>query len=200
MNTLLDLVTLQRARVFSRFAPLITLIFCGALFACEETIDSLKSLDNIKVPIVTSAEIEKGNTLDMVLGGFPQLDAFTRVDISQQQAFDDSGYSVDDVDKITLDLIKMTMIEPESPTADLSFLGAMRFYVRSGELPRIEIASAEPPSEGDREIIFDTIDDDLKNYLLEGGEITIEVDDATRPERDTTIEIEVVFDVDINVI
>ena len=54
---------------------------------------------------------------------------------------------------------------------------------------------------GEREINFETIDDDLKSYLLGGGgEITIEVDDARRPEVDTTIEIRVIFDVDINVI
>jgi hypothetical protein len=183
---------------FSFFSLISLVTLC--LSACGDTLETLESLDNIKVPIVTSATIEKGNTLDMVLGGFPQLDAFTRVDLSQQQAFDDSGYSTDDVDKITLDSLTMKITAPDAEGADLSFLGAMRFYVRSEDLPRIEIASATPPQAGDREISFETIDDDLKGYLLGGGEITIEVDDATRPERDTTIEIKVIFDVDINVI
>ena len=186
------------SRLVMRF--LFLLVVSCTLSACDETLDSIKSLDNIKVPIVTSATIEKGNTLDMVLGGFPQLDAFTRVDLSQQQAFDETGHSVEDVDKITLDRITMTVTTPESPDGDLSFLGAMRFYLQADELPKIEVATTQAPMAGQRVINFETVNDDLKSYLLGGGEITIEVDDATRPERDTTIEIEVIFDIDINVI
>lgn len=203
MNTLVCIEPLftRRKSVCAPLLFLALLLSLGSAFsACDETLDTIESLDNIKVPIVTSATIQKGNTLDMVLGGFPQLDAFTRVDISQQQAFDDSGYHIDDVDKITLDSLTMKITAPEDPNADLSFLGAMRFYVRSGDLPQIEIANAPPPSVGARDISFERVDTDLKEYLLGGGEITIEVDDATRPERDTTIEIKVIFDVDINVI
>ncbi|MAD61190.1 MAG: hypothetical protein CMH49_06745 [Myxococcales bacterium] len=179
----------------------LTLLITLLSLACGDTLDDLKSLDNIEVPIITSATIQKGTTLESVLGGFPQLDAFTRVDLSQQQAFADTGYSSDNVDQITLKTLTMKITAPDNENADLSFLGAMRFYVQANNLPRLEMASAMPPQSGEREITFETVDDDLKSYLLEGGgEITIELDDARRPEVDTTIEIKVIFDVDINLI
>ena len=179
----------------------LTLLITLLSLACGDTLDDLKSLDNIEVPIITSATIQKGTTLESVLGGFPQLDAFTRVDLSQQQAFSDTGYSIDDVDEVTLKELTMKITAPDNENADLSFLGAMRFYVQANDLPRLEMASATPPQSGDREIRFETVDDDLKSYLLDGGgEIIIELDDARRPEVDTTIEIKVIFDVDINLI
>ena len=179
----------------------LTLLIPLLSLACGDTLDDLKSLDNIEIPIITSATIQKGTTLESVLGGFPQLDAFTRVDLSQQQAFSDTGYSSDSVDKVTLKTLTMKVTAPDNENADLSFLGAMRFYVQANDLPRLEMASAMPPQGGEREISFETVDDDLKSYLLEGdGEITIELDDARRPEVDTTIEIKVIFDVDINLI
>lgn len=197
MNQNLSRLSLQS---LSHSAVQIILMSLTVLFnlSCGDT---LENLDNIEVPIVTSTTIQKGTTLESVLGGFPQLDAFTQVDISQQQAFSDTGYSSDDVDKVTLKKLSMKITAPDNENADLSFLGEMRFYVQSNDLPKLEMASATPPQRGEREINFETIDDDLKSYLLEGGgEITIEIDDARRPEVDTTIEIRVIFDVDINVI
>ena len=187
-------------QTFSRSVVQIILLLPTLLFnlSCGDT---LENLDNIEVPIVTSTTIQKGTTLESVLGGFPQLDAFTRVDISQQQAFSDTGYSIDDVDQVTLEKLTMKITAPDNENADLSFLGAMRFYIQANDLPKLEMASATPPQRGEREVSFETIDDDLKSYLLEGGgEITIELDDARRPEVDTTIEIRVIFNVDIDVI
>ena len=191
----------DKIMVKSMMRKALTLLITLLSLACGDTLDDLKSLDNIEVPIITSATIQKGTTLESVLGGFPQLDAFTRVDLSQQQAFSDTGYSIDDVDEVTLKELTMKITAPDNENADLSFLGAMRFYVQANDLPRLEMASATPPQSGDREIRFETVDDDLKSYLLDGGgEIIIELDDARRPEVDTTIEIKVIFDVDINLI
>ena len=191
----------DKIMVKSMMRKALTLLITLLSLACGDTLDDLKSLDNIEVPIITSATIQKGTTLESVLGGFPQLDAFTRVDLSQQQAFSDTGYSIDDVDEVTLKELTMKITAPDNENADLSFLGAMRFYVQANDLPRLEMANATPPQSGDREIRFKTVDDDLKSYLLDGGgEIIIELDDARRPEVDTTIEIKVIFDVDINLI
>ena len=191
----------DKIMVKSMMRKALTLLITLLSLACGDTLDDLQSLDNIEVPIITSATIQKGTTLESVLGGFPQLDAFTRVDLSQQQAFSDTGYSIDDVDEVTLKELTMKITAPDNENADLSFLGAMRFYVQANDLPRLEMASATPPQSGDREIRFETVDDDLKSYLLDGGgEIIIELDDARRPEVDTTIEIKVIFDVDINLI
>ena len=174
----------------------VSLLLLGTTIACDE----VSQLDNIEIPIVTTTTIEKGTALEMVLNGFPQLDGFTGINLAQQSKFEDSGYSQEDVDRITLTSIVMRVTEPEGPPADLAFLGAMRFFVETRDLPRFEIASAAAPNEGDRRISFDTSRSDLKDYLLGGGVITVEVDDARRPDVDTTIEIAVVFDVDINLI
>jgi len=199
MNTTLNLSTSKN--LWNCLLPISVFLISLFSFACGDTLEDLESLDNIEVPITTSTTIQKGSMLESVLGGFPQLDAFTRVDLSQQQAFSDTGYSSDDVDKITLKSLTMKITAPDSENADLSFLGAMRFYIQANDLPKLEMATAMPPQSGDREVSFETTGDDLKNYLLEGGgEITIEIDDSRRPEVDTTIEIKVIFDVDINVL
>ena len=153
----------DQSKVIPVVRKALTLFITLLSLACGDTLDDLKSLDNIEVPIITSATIQKGTTLESVLGGFPQLDAFTRVDLSQQQAFSDTGYSSDSVDKVTLKTLTMKITAPDNENADLSFLGAMRFYVQANDLPRLEMASAAPPQSGEREITFETIDDDLKS-------------------------------------
>lgn len=168
------------------------------LAACDE----VESLDNFDVPVTATAVIEAATPLEVLLGGFPELDAFTRMDFVDSAGFRNGGYDADDVDRITLTSMVMTHTAPDAPGADLSFFGSVRFFIEAEGQPRLEIARADSFPEGVREVAFDTVDDDLKLYLLapEGGSITAEVDDTRRPDQETTIELRAVFDVDINLL
>lgn len=182
--------------------PLIrSLALLGALLTCAVGCDEVADLDNFDVPVTAEATIEVGTPLEVLLGSFPQLDAFTRMDFAGSGAFENSGYSPADVDYIALSSLVMAQTAPAAP-ADLSFFGEVRFYLEAEGLPRIEIARSSSFPEGVREVAFDTTDIDLKDYLLapEGGTITTEVDDTRRPDVETTLEIRAVFDVDVNVL
>ncbi len=176
--------------------PLLLALFAGAL-GCDE----VESLDNFDVPVTAEAVIAAGTPLEVLLGDFPQLDAFTRMDIVDSAGFQNGGYDAGDVDSITLTSMVMVHTAPDAPEADLSFFGEVRFYIEAEGQPRLLIASADSFPDGVREVAFSTIDDDLRLYLLapDGGTITAEVDDTRRPDVDTTIEIRAVFDVDVNV-
>lgn len=181
-----------------RLAPLALIALCAPLLgAC----DAVESLDNFDVPVTAETVIEAGTPLEVLLGSFPRLDAFTRLDISDSAAFQNNDYGPEDVDRVTLTSLVMVHTAPDAPGADLSFFGEVRFYIEAEGLPRIEIARASEFPPGVREVAFETIDDDLRQYVLaREGTITAEADDTRRPDLDTTIEVRAIFDVDINVL
>lgn len=189
----------MRSNTLRRFAA--ASILLAALLPCFGC-DEVESLDNFDVPVTATAVIQEATPLEVLLGGFPQLDAFTHMDFVDSAAFRNGGYDADDVDRITLTSMVMRHTAPDAPGADLAFFGAVRFYIEAEGQPRLEIARADSFPEGVREVAFDTVDDDLRHYLLapDGGSITAEVDDTRRPDVETTIEIRAVFDVDVDVL
>lgn len=177
------------------------LVFASLLAAGALACDEVQRLDNFDVPVTAEVVIEAGTPLEVLLGDFPQLDAFTRIDLSNTAAFENAGYGPDAVDSITLTSLVMVVTAPDAAEADLSFFGEVRFYVEADDLPRLEIARASSFPDGVREVAFDTVDDDLRHYLLgTGGSITAEADDTRRPDVDTTLEVRAVFDVDVDVL
>lgn len=170
---------------------------CAALVGC----DDIESLDNIDVPIEAEVVVERGTAIEMLLVGFPPLEGFTRVDLSESAAFGDNGYRARDVDSLTLTSLVMRVVAPDAEEADLSFFGEVVFIVEAAGLEPIEIARATAFPVGAREVVFSTTDDDLKRYLVgTAGTITADIRDTRRPDVDTTVRVEAVFDVDINVL
>lgn len=171
-------------------APLAALIFCAA--ACD-------SVDNFEVPIKGRATVPAASAIETLLGTFPQAEGFTRVDLAQSQTFKNEQYSVDDVDSVNLIRLTMKTVTPASQ--DLSFLGTVIFHAETAGLPKKEIARREGFPAGRTSVEFTVTPDDLKNYLLaKEATISTEILSSRRPPQETTVEIEAVFDVDVNVL
>lgn len=169
-----------------------TTLLLAALFGCDD-------LDNFDVEVKDQAVLQGGGVLEGLLGEFPQLDGFTRVDLAQSAEFEERGYSRKDVDHIRLERLTVRVIDPDGQ--DLAFIGEMRVTIDNPDLPSLVLATQDDFPVGEREVAFETSDANLKNYLLgTRSSITFEVDDSRRPPQDTRVEIHAVFDVDINVI
>ena len=160
--------------------------------------DSLDQLDNFDVPITGEVTIQGETLVGSILGNFPTLDQFNKLDLSQTSTFQNKDYSPDDVDSVILESMVFRVLDPEGQ--DLAFLGEVVFYVETEGLPRKEIARQSRFPEGETVVSFETNKDDLKNYLLaKEASITTEVSDSKSPPQDTRIEVEAIFDVDVNV-
>lgn len=155
-------------------------------------------LDNIDVEVSSQATIPGATPLDVLLGQFPQLDGFTRFDLAQSSTFRNSEYDVNDVDSVTLTSMTMSVAEPEGQ--DLSFLGEVVFFVETAGLERREIARQESFPEGADRVAFEVVPGDIKSYVMAAeATVTAEVSDSKRPDEETTIRVDAVFDVDIKV-
>lgn len=171
------------------------LMLGGVLTGCSE----IEDLDNFDVEIVQETAIPAASALELVLGDFPTLDAFTRFDLSENATFQNTEYSPNDVDSVVLEELTFTVVEPEGQ--DLSFFGEVIFFVEAEGLERKEIARQDTFPQGQGSVSFETTNDDLKPYLLaKEANITVEINDTARPEQETTIEVKAVFDVDVNVL
>lgn len=157
------------------------------------------NIDNFDVPVKGRTTISGAGAIEMLLGEVPQAEGFTRVDLTQSQTFKNEKYSVEDVDSVRLTRMTMYTIEPASQ--DLSFFGSVIFYAEVASLPRKEIARREGFPRGSTRVDFTVTADDLKDYLLaKEATITAEIGDSKRPPQQTTIEVEAVFDIDVNVL
>ena len=170
------------------------LLFTLAASACSDAED----LDNFDVEVKGQTVIKAGSALEVLLNGFPQLDAFTGFDLSESQAFRNKDYSPDDVDSVVLQTLTLEVTDPDGQ--DLSFLGSMVVYAETEGLPRKEIARRDDFPEGMMKVSFTTSSDDIKDYVLaREGSLTVDVIDSRRPNQDTTVEMVAVFDVDIRI-
>jgi hypothetical protein len=168
-----------------------------AFFAASACADGT-SLDNFDVEISEQTVAPGATPLDLLLNSFPQLDAFTGFDLSQQQDFKNSSYTPRDVDSVTLTSFTLSAVDP--PTQDLSFLGSMTLFLETKGLPRKEIARCERFPEGQTRAVFQTSPDDLKDYVLATeSTLTVDVKDSKRPQQDTTLQVDAIFDVDVKV-
>ena len=156
-------------------------------------------LDNFDVEVNDQTVLQGRGVLEGLLGEFPQLDGFTRIDLAQSAEFEERGYSPDDVDHIRLTQLVVRVLDPDGQ--DLAFIGEMRVTIDNPNLPPLVLAVQSDFPVGDGEVAFETSRSNLKRYLLgTRSSITFEVEDSRRPPQDTRVEIQAVFDVDINVI
>lgn len=173
----------------------LTLLAAGGL-GCSATDD----LDNFDVTVTGQTEVPGATPLEMLLGGFELTEDFTKFDLTEGQGFKNDKYDRSDVDSVFLERMTMTVVDPPDGQ-DLAFLGRVVFYAETDGLERIEIAHQDMFPEGEMSVDLEVTRDDLADYLLAPeGSITVEVMDSQRPPQRTTIEIEAVFDVDVNVI
>lgn len=170
-------------------------LFLAILPAC----DAIDDIDNFDVTVEGETRVPAASALEVLLGDISLADSFTQFDITQAQGFKNDKYTEDDVDSVRLETLTMTATVPEG--SDLSFLGTVVFYVETPDLPKLEIARQDTFPEGQSQVSFDIANEELKSYLLAPeGSITVDVQDSSRPDEETTIRIRAVFDVDVNVI
>ncbi len=156
------------------------------------------SLDNFDVEVSEQTTLPGATPLDLVFNNFPQLDAFTRFNISDSQDFQNSRYSPDDVDSVQLTAFSLTSVQPD--TQDLTFLGQLVLYLETSGLPRKEIARCDTFPPGQTRVAFQTTDDDLKAYILaRESTLTVDVKNSRRPPQETTLKVDATFDVDIKI-
>ena len=92
----------------------------------------------------------------------------------------------------------LSTVDP--PTQDLSFLGSMTLFLETKGLPRKEIARCESFPAGQNRAVFQTSPDDLKAYVLAPeSTLTVDIKDSKRPQQDTTLQVDAIFDVDVKV-
>lgn len=167
---------------------LLTLASCGA-----------ERLDNLTVTVTEEVVLEQASPLETLLGGFPMLESFSRLDLSQSQSFQNSGYGPEDVDSLYLKSLRFKVLDPAG--GDMTFLGTVIFYVEAEGLPRVEVARREGFPEGANEVYFTVSGQDLQDYLLaREGTFTVDALRSRRPDKETTLEVRAVFDVDVDVL
>jgi hypothetical protein len=153
-------------------------------------------LDNFDVIVSDQATIQ-GAPIG-ALGALPGLDAFTRFDLSQSSDFQNRQYSIDDVDRLTLTRLTLRRISPNAQ--DLAFFGTLVLSLEADGLPKKEIARASGFAAGQTTKDMIVTPDDLRLYLLaRQATLTADALDSRPPPQDTVIELEAVFDVDVNV-
>jgi hypothetical protein len=170
------------------------LVLALLALGCEK----VKDVDNFDVDVTDRLVVEGASPVDDLLGEVPEVAAFTRLNLSESADFQNEKYDPDDVDSVVLESLVLRVVEPGDQ--DLSFFGEVVFFLEADGLPRKEIARATD-FEGLREVAFETTGDDLKDYVLaKEGRVTAVVRDSRRPAEDTTLEMEAVFDVDVDVL
>ena len=144
----------------------------------REILDSLLSSEGYRVKLASTGE-----------EGF---------DITQSQEFRNQGYTKDQVDSVRMKRFTLTITSPQG--ADFDFIDSIAFYAESDGLPRVLVAELDPVPDGQSEIILDVNTEvELQPYVIaESMTITTEAT-GLRPEQETTVDANVVFDVDIAV-
>lgn len=165
----------------------------ATLAAASLTCDGV---DNVDVSATGQAVVPAGTVVDELLGdvSFLGLEGF---DISQSQEFRNQGYSKNQIDSVVVASFTLTATDPAG--ADFDFLDRVRFFAESEGLPRVEIASLDPVPAGSTVLDLELSGAELRDYAAaESMTITTEAS-GRRPPEETTIEAEVVLDVDVSV-
>lgn len=173
-----------------RLAPVAAAVSIAWLATCS-------SIDNIDVDAQGRAVIPQRSIIDELLGNLA-FAGFSGFDISQTQEFENAGYTKSQIDSVHLKRFTLTIVNPAGATFD--FLSAIRFYAEAADQPRVLIAELDPVPTGQTQLLLDidaTVD--LTPYVVAPNMSITTQATGLRPEQETTIDADVVLDVDINV-
>lgn len=169
-----------------RVLPLLALALLPV--ACNPTID-------FEVPVEGEATIAGGGLVPGLLEAFG-LGDFARLDLSNTQEFENNDVAKEQVVNARLRTLTLTIVSGEE---SFDFLDSLSFSVEAPDLPREQVASSTVPDDLTT-FAADTDDVDIAPYVrAESFAITSEVT-GTQPSEDTTIKIELLFDVTAEVI
>lgn len=165
-----------------------------AVLAAGAVLFTCSNLDNIDVSADGQAVIPQRSIIDEVIGqlSFVGFDGF---DISQDQEFENAGYTKDQIDSVRLKTFELTIVDPVG--ANFDFVSGIRFFAESDGLERVEIASLDPVPAGSTVLDLDLADVELRDYAAAETMTIVTEATGTRPPEQTTIAAEVVLDVDV---
>lgn len=172
-------------RVSLSFILLATTISAAA---CNPTVD-------FEVPFETQTTIEGGGLLPDLLNAFG-LGDLSELDLEASREFENRDVRKEQVVKARLRLVRLSIVQGDP---DFNFLDSLSFFVASPDLPKARVAS-ESVARGVSTFECDLDDVELAPYVRAPSiELSSEVE-GRQPSNDTTVKIELSFDVTAEVI
>ena len=156
-------------------------------FACDD-------LDNFDVPVSGTAVIPKATLLDELLGLVP-FDGFDEISFERELA--NQGVTADQVDSVRVSSFTLLIESPAD--ADFDFLEGISFFASAPGQPEVRIASAEAIPAGARTIELTVDDVELEAYATASSMVVRGEVQGKRPDVETKVRAEVVFDVDVTI-
>jgi hypothetical protein len=149
-------------------------------------------LDNFDVEASGSAVIPAATLLDELLGLVP-FDGFD--EISFEREFANQGVTDDQVDGVR---VRSFVLEVDAPSdGNLDFLESISFFASSPGLPEVRIASVAALPAGARRVELTLDDVELEQYATADSMIVRAEAAGRRPDVETRVRADVVFDVDV---
>jgi hypothetical protein len=161
--------------------------FRGAVAAAGLVLAGCNPTFDVKVE--SESTIRSGTILQNILGD--AFGSFVNMDLSQSSDFKNTGVGKEDVERVRLRKLTLTITAPES--ADFDFLSSIRFFVESGELPRVRVADKGQVARGVRVVELDVVDAELQPYVTAPRMSLTTEANARAPTRDTVVKAEAVF-------
>ena len=153
-------------------------LFFGGLWNCSGVNEV-----TFNVPVIATAEIEKGNLLEDLINQFG-FGSFLNVDVASTQEFKNQNVERARVNKAILTKLTLTIEAPSDQNFD--FLEQLTFFVESDGLPKVEVASITFPK-GARSVDLNVTGTDIAAYIrAERISLTTEVK-GRKPTQKTTI-------------
>lgn len=159
-----------------------------ATAACNPTID-------FQVPIEGQATIEGGGLVPGLLGAVGLGDLAT-LDLSNTQEFENNDVRKEQVVSTRLQRLTLTIL---SGDPDFNFLDSLSFAVAAPELEKQRVASKVVPNDV-ATFDLDRDDIDIAAYVRADNIALSSEVEGSQPSADTTIQIELVFDVKAEVL
>ncbi len=148
---------------------------------------------SFEVPVSGEARIPgaSGGVLDQVLGSFG-FDNLNNIDFDSTQEFENNEVTRDHVSSAKLSSLTLTVTDPAG--ADFDWLDSITFTVAADDIDAVQVASKDVAN-GVSEFDCDLDGVELAPYVREQSFSIRTKADANNPPEDTTITIDLVFDV-----
>ena len=153
--------------------------------------------DNLEVGSSGRAVIPAGSVIEQLLGDL-EFAGFDSIEISQSEEFRNQGYTEDQIDSVRVVSMTLTIAAPDGGTFE--FLDSIAFTVEAAGLPPLEIARLDPVP-ADASVLELEVDSDaeLRPYAVADVMTVTSTAVGRRPGDDTTVDAELLLDVDVNV-
>jgi hypothetical protein len=153
------------------------------------------NLDHIDVSVGGKATIPKASLLNTLLGNLA-VTGFGSIDFSEQ--FQNQGVGKGDVDAVNMKTFTLTIDAPAAGNFD--FIDAISFFAEASGVPKVQIATLSPVPKGKTklDLVVDATVDLAPFVVAPSMSISSQVK-GSAPAEDTTVDAEVVLDVNVHI-